>query len=123
MEKKFHFVSDIMVTKIKHGIAIGAGIVLTFFTCPQLDFNAEKFSQISESQINTSRESVYNDDLSVTFLENKNSINNQTYQSVASIDGGLEDVLSQFVSSVIRESKPLEGDFSKFVSDHFWDLI
>jgi hypothetical protein len=34
-----------------------------------------------------------------------------------------EDVLMNFVGSIIVNTKNLDSDFSKFVDDNFWDLV
>lgn len=33
------------------------------------------------------------------------------------------DVLGNFVSSILRNTKPLDSDISKLVDDNFWDLV
>jgi hypothetical protein len=34
-----------------------------------------------------------------------------------------EDILYNLVSSIMKNSKPLNGDFQKFIDDNFFDLV
>jgi hypothetical protein len=32
-------------------------------------------------------------------------------------------ILSDFISTILKDMKPLDSEFQKFVDDNFWDLI
>lgn len=121
MDKNFHFVSEIVVKKISRTIRIGAGIVLTLFVCDVSNLKEEDFVQTNVAQVTSVvQETMVDNTVAITMLKNETPVE---HRSIANIEGGGLDVLEQFVSSILKDSRPLDGDISKFVSDHFWDLV
>lgn len=52
------------------------------------------------------------------------STNNEIFQvSVLNTDNAIFDELTSFIHSVVNDSKPLDSDISRIVSEHFWELI
>jgi hypothetical protein len=52
--------------------------------------------------------------------------NNDTFiheKKAAYTEEGDQDLLGNFVSSILKDTKSMDSDFSKFVDDNFWDLI
>lgn len=50
--------------------------------------------------------------------------NNEIFQiSVLNTDSAIFDELTSFIHSVVNNSKPLDSDISRIVSEHFWELI
>lgn len=35
----------------------------------------------------------------------------------------MEIILEQFISSIFKGIKPLDGEIQKFINDNFWDLV
>lgn len=122
MEKNVRFVSEIVVKKISRQILIGASIVLTLFVCEVPNLKEGDFVQTNIAQENSIvHETMIDNTVAITLLTNNE--NPKRTRSIANAEENPFNALEQFVSSILKDSKPLDGDISKFVSDHFWDLI
>jgi hypothetical protein len=120
MDKKFNLVSDLKVST--KTIALSAGIVITLFSCTDEIVASNVFVESDMKQelileaapdicTNIEIALVSNNDTSIQ--EKKN----------AYTEGDDQDILDNFVSSILKGTKSMDSDFSKFVDDNFWDLI
>jgi hypothetical protein len=120
MAKKFNWVSDLKV--VTTTIALSAGITITLFSCTDeiVESNVFVESDMEQELILEAAPDI------CAHIEIALASNDDTSihdQQIASTEGSDEDVLSNFVSSILKGTKPLDSDFSKFVDDNFWDLI
>lgn len=54
----------------------------------------------------------------------QSNFNTITFLSVLSaVSDEDELILREFVVSIMKNSKPLDGDFSALIDDNFWDLV
>lgn len=121
MNKHFNLVSNLTVTK--KSVALGAGIMITLFSCADNSYAAGSFikGDVREEVVFDSLPSICaNVEISlapnIKLAEKEDSSN-------AIVEGGDIDILGNFVSSILRNTKTLDSDFSKVVDENFWDLI
>lgn len=121
MNKHFNLVSNLTV--VKKSVTLGAGIMITLFSCVDNSYAAGTFvrGDVHEEVVLDCLPSICaNVEISlapnIELAETDNS-------SQATIEGGDVDILGNFVSSILRNTKTLDSDFSKVVDENFWDLI
>jgi hypothetical protein len=119
MDKKFNLVSDLKVST--KTIALSAGIVITLFSCTDEIVASNVFveSDMKQELILEAAPDI------CTNIEIALASNNDTsiQEKNAYSEGDDQDILDNFVSSILKGTKSMDSDFSKFVDDNFWDLI
>lgn len=115
MEKKFNLVSSLKI--VKSTVTLCAGIVVTLFSCLE-EVVADNTFVKDETRVEFPTDSVSYEDFDIVLAPNTDTKN-----CPAGAESETGGVLDTFVSSVLQETKPLDGDISKFVDDNFWDLI
>lgn len=122
MNIKYSLVSDLKVLK-ETVIAIGAGVLITLFSFTE-EVKASDVYVRSDTciELNAENSPTICADVELRLAPNVTSYvpeNNDADME----DGGNPQILEKFISSMLSEMKPLDGDISKFVDDNFWDLI
>lgn len=120
MDQKFNLVSDLKV--VTKTIALSAGIIITLFSCTDEIIPSNVFVESAIEQkliVEVTPKICAN--IKIALASNvEPSIENKITICTKGKD---EDLLDAFVSSILKDTKPMDGDFSKFVDDNFWDLI
>lgn len=120
MNKKYQFVGNLNV--VRKAVALSAGIVITLFSCTDDAYASNTFVR-AESQIELSNEIIPTISANLEIALAPNIEVSTTANEPASVEGGIGDALSDFVSSILTNTRPLDSDISKFVDENFWDLI
>jgi hypothetical protein len=120
MDKKFNLVSDLKVAATT--IALSAGIMITLFSCTDEIVTSNVFveSDMEQELILEAAPDICAD-IEIALASNDDTSINE--KKIAYTEGSDQDVLGNFVSSILKGTKSMDSDFSKFVDDNFWDLI
>ena len=120
MSKKYQFVGNLNVTQ--KFVALSAGIVVTLFSCAE---DAPTFGTFvcSDAQMELAKEIVPTISANMEMALAPNIGKSKPVKESVSAEGEIGNVLDDFVSSILTNTKSLDSDISKFVDENFWDLI
>lgn len=122
MNKIFHRVCDVRIEK--KIVTIGVGLLLTFFSCCEEMRNSSVFTtSLNEGGITQKIATVRSEKLKIYFDEKGKDVTNEQSVDALYVGGDAGTALEMFVTSIVRDSKPLDAEISKFVDDHFWELV
>lgn len=119
MEYNFNLVSNL--PNPSKTVFLSAGIAIALLSCVDDHYTVKAFVKggVSESVVATSLPSISaNVKISLT-----SNLTSKEGENTLVADGGDRDVLGNFVSSILRNTKSLDSDISKLVDDNFWDLV
>lgn len=117
MNKHFNLVSSLDV--VKKSVALCAGIMITLFSC------VDEFCPASSFVKGDVREELVSSicaNVEISLAPNIELVE-RVGSFDANVEGGDGEVLGTFVSSILKNTKTLDRDFSKVVDENFWDLI
>lgn len=99
------------------GVLIGGSFIAPSITNnPELDYYNDSYGK---SKISNSKQYKI---IEPTILDSK--MNAITPLSVLSSIGNEDElILREFVGSIVKNSKPLDSDFSALIDENFWDLV
>lgn len=120
MNKKFNIVGNLVV--VRKTIALSAGIMIMLFSCTEEVKACDTFV-VTDSQVEMSKDITPTISANLEIELAPNVELKATSQDSVNMESGLDNVLENFVSSILSDTKPLDADISKFVDDNFWDLI
>lgn len=120
MNKKFNYVGNLNV--VRKAVALSAGIMITLFCCTDEVMACDTFV-VADSQIELPKDVIPTISANLEIELASNVELETTSQNSINIEGGEDNVLESFVSSILANTRSLDADISKFVDDNFWDLI
>lgn len=103
-------------------IALSTGIVVTLFSCVDQVKVSDAFVK-SEMSLKLKQDyaPVNCAGMEISLASNVGTV--ALGSKASSTDGGMGSLLDTFVSSILKNTKPIDEDFSKVVDENFWDLV
>lgn len=119
---KMQYVKISELVPRKQIVKLSACVLITLFSYSDYAETDFVFSQGGSYAEHVSLSSpVQINDFTIDLASNIDSDNLDNVS--VEVGGNDTDVLNEFISSIITETKPLDADISKFVDDNFWDLV